>query len=262
MKNFCSSLALLTLSLGLQAGTSTFVGHGTSEGEPEFITVEINVASDCYLSPTAAMKANNKVTAEIQAILKGLLINDPIDVVRIQGGTTAPSSLTVYSQGESKAVCPGTFAQNTSVTFKTANIDNFSTVFATIQEKLLEKTIKVSDESSAPRTFASIGRPNAGVCAKTSRLMALEATKKAYQHARDQFDAVASLCGIKGDVEITTFGQAQTESYTRKSSYHAEAAFMPSSDVVALSFDPISESATITVSFTYSTTTFTCNVGQ
>lgn len=262
MKNFCKCLAMLVLSLGLQAGTSHFTGHGTSKPrDPEFITVEISVASDCYETPSAAMKANNKVTAEIQVILESLLIKDPIDVVRIQGGMTAPSSLTVYEHNESKAVCPGTYRQNTSVTFKTANIKNFSQVFATIQEQLLDKSVKSGDESSAPRTFVSIGSPSAGVCQETSSLMALEATKNAYAHARAQFDAVASMCGIIGDVEIATFGDTQRESYPRKS-YNAEAAFMPSSDVVALSFDQLSESATLSASFTYGKTVFTCNMGQ
>jgi hypothetical protein len=258
---FYKSLGLLMLSLALHAGTSTFIGHGTSEPrDPEFINVEISVASYCYETPSAAMSANNHVTQEVQSILKKLLIESPLDAVRIQGGITRPSSRTVYKDGESKIICPGAFEQLTHVSFKTANIKNFSEIFASMQEQLLGKFVKDDEDSDDKQTFVSIGRPSAQVCAKTSNLMALEATKNAYEHARAQFNAVASACRISGDVEVTSFGDVNNESYSRKS-YNTEAMSAPSSRIVALSFEPLSESATLSVSFTYGKTVFTCFSG-
>jgi len=260
VKNFCKRLALLAFSLGLQAGTATFVGHGMSIRDPEFITVEISVDSECYATPSDAMRANNKTTTEIQAFLKDLLIDNNIDTVRIQGGVTSPSTRTVYVDNQSKSLCPGKFDQRTSVSFKTAHVKAFSETFARIQEKVLSGYTQASESDGAARTFASIGRPHAGVCQETSRLMALEATKHAFAHARAQFDAVATGCGIK-EGELTNFGDVEQTNYSRKSN-GPEAMFSPDSDVVSLSFDPLSESRIISASFTYEKTTFTCNLGQ
>lgn len=263
MKKF----AIAFLSAGLLSivasamGEADFTGEATVMREPEFVTVELTVKSECYPMPAGAIEANNAAVIAVSEFLKGLTNpSSQIDRVTVSGGYTSPYSKTIYRNHESETICQNTWQQSSSVTIKVADMASFSQTFAKIQAKMASEFVAEDTEAGKAMTYVTISSPRIGVCAHTRKQMELEAKGLATEDAQAQFNACAARCNVDADqIKIVSFGEPTISGgYRNKSAYFENA--MPSSDmpVVELSFDPVSVSASVRVKFSFPAAAYKC----
>lgn len=253
-------LMAIFFGLNINAGTAKFTGEGTASAAPEFVTVQMQVSSECFLSPEDAMTANDTTVVSIQKFLKSLVDeNSKVDKISIQGGYTRPYSRSIREGNDMRVICDGTFQKTTSISF-TAAPEGFSGKFAAIQNAILKNFKQGSDNTEESRTFVSLNEPSAGICAKTRAEMDIAALQNAGKKSRAKFDAMALTCGINGQVEVTSVTEEGT-SY-RPSNRYAEAAFSAPNEIVELNFDDITVTKNVVIEYSFGQTFFMCNQGH
>lgn len=244
----------------VSAGTAKFTGEGKVSTAPEFVTVHMQVSSECFLTPEDAMKANDATVITIQNFLKTLINEDSeVDKISTQGGYTRPYSRMIREGNETRTLCDGTFQKTTSISF-TASPEGFSKKFATIQNNILKNFKQGSDTTEESRTFVSLNEPSAGVCPKTLAQMDIAALQNAGKQSRGKFDAMALTCGINGQVEVCSISEEGT--IFRPSNKYASAAFSESDEVVELNFDDITVTKSVIIEYAYGQTFFMCGEGR
>ncbi len=253
-------LSLSMISIVAHAGKGAFTGSASLSHPAEFTIVNFSVKSECYASPSEAMKNNNKAVIEIQEFIKPFIdSSNGIDRLISNGGFTSAYSRTIYDDNRPITVCRNTFQQTTEVIFKTANVAGFSRIFAAIQEKVLGTFAAGETEGVDAITFVNIGSPSADLCQKTKAAMVLEALDLAAADAKAKFGICAQRCGIDLQrTSITAVNDLSRVSHS-KSSYMERS---PASDepVVETNFDHISVSADVTINFSYPDASYACDL--
>lgn len=236
----------MVVSTCLVAGEATFNGTGTSSREPEFVTVNLTVRSQCYASPLEAMKANNAAVSEVQNILSQWF-EEGRDQLFTNGGFTSEYSETIYYGSNSKTVCQGTFQQQTNIKFKTDYVGGFSECYSSIQQEVLAKFTR--GVQGTHTTYVTINEPVGGVCDQTLRVMEQEAYARAMSHAKDKFRACGEVCGLDDEANIVSFGDI--ENYSVTPSYKSFRSVPESAGPVVINFEPTQVSANVKVRFVY-----------
>lgn len=262
MKRILVTLSAALISLAVNAGQSTVTGKASVSKPVEYVTVSFNVKSECYKTPTEAMAANNESAAKIQAFLQTFLaLDNPMDRLFTNGGTTSSYTRNSYEDGATRTTCKNTFQQNTAITFQTNNLKAFSTTFAAIQEGVLANFSSVEGKNDEALTFVSIFEPRPDICKEVRDAMSQQAKTLAIVKAKMTFCAMAQECGVEGNVEITSFGEEVVAYAASRRDYaNAVPGSGEGSGPLMLNFQDVVVEESVKLLFTYPNTFFKCQL--
>lgn len=249
MKKSLLGAILVALASSLNAGTAIFTGHGTSEPrKPDYVDVRIAVKTECAMDSMTANEENNCAVITIQKILSEL---GEGNAVSTSPGYTTAFSRTTGSYPNETVTCLNTWQQTTMITFTVNknNLEKFSSIYASLQRKVLATHKKEEMGKNVMMTFAEIYEPQAGVCADTMAIMQNEAEMAAGKDADRQMWNQAQRCCIQmQDIKCFELDSTNQSQYP-KPMY--DKSFSARDNEVAINFKPIKASASITNKYSF-----------
>lgn len=253
MKKLPLLLALIPFSVShfASAGEAVVQGIGRVSAKPDYVTVTINVSAECYDTPSEASSAADGLSNSIFSFLKSRMDTGEgsHDDVISNGGYTQPyERYTTDENGRSKRECKGTYQKQNAITFKTANIQGFSSLFDEIQTTVYSKFAGKSDGQSV--VYATINQPSTHLFHGTKDAAEKVARAKAVQNAVAQFEAMfVEQCAITS-YQITGLGEP--ESAVRAMPYESRASAAAAGDAGApIQFDLEWINAGVSVKFSF-----------
>ena len=157
-------LAIFLASTLLNAGgTATMGGYSEISAKPDFVKVSFTVNSECYATPLEAVEANRDAVSKIQSFLQSFIAtNSDIDNIYTDGGMTSKYRRVNYDVDPAEVTCENTWKHQTDITFKTEDVENFSTTFAKIQQHVLKQYASSYSSDTPFVTYATINNPSTG----------------------------------------------------------------------------------------------------
>lgn len=254
-------LAIFWASAMLNAGgTATMSGYSEISAAPDFVKVSITVNSECYATPLEAVEANRAAVSQIQSFLQSFIAtNSNIDRIHTDGGMTSKYRRVNYDVDPAEVTCENTFKHHTDITFKTEDVENFSTTFAKVQQHVLSQYASSYTSDKPFVTYATINNADTGICESTRKELKIQAQKDAMDDAIAKFATYARRCGINPETAMVeqfgeptyNFGSSLRENYTPTLAMDGPAE-------VRISFEPLSVSARIDVKFIYTSSFIKC----
>jgi hypothetical protein len=242
---------LLSPAIFAGSGVAKLGGTASVSNRPEFVTVSIMVKSQCYPTSHAARLANDEIVSRIQNKLSVFVSKNGIDGLSTSGGFTASYSKTVHPQkGDSYTVCLDTFEKQTTLTFKTTDVQGFSETLSNIQDNILPEFKSSKEVINSPISFVVMGSPEAGICQRTREEMQLQAQTEAVKAAKYKLMASAIDTGINNVRIIGISDQVEPTYNARPAAFSARENY-EHSPVVELSFDDITVTQSVLVTFKF-----------
>ena len=190
---------VMVLPQSLWAGKATLSGYGEVETKPEFVTLTVNVKSDCYTSASAASAANDGVARKVLDLLNRYANTAAKDEVIASGGFV--ERYTGYNPRTSQPVCINKFKKQNQLTLKTHAVAEFSQTFAELQDAIYSMGMDTpADSVETPTNYLEITAPHSGMESASMRLLERKALAIALEDARAKFEATLTLAGIKSYV--------------------------------------------------------------
>ncbi len=187
-------------ALSIFAGEATVAGEGRISAKPDYVSLTLRVASECYRAPRDASAANDAKVAEVVHYMQTLvdLSEYSRDDVLANGGYTQPYERTVYPRGaESVTVCSGTFQKISTIVLKSTDVAGFGEVLAQIQEYAFADFQRISSDDEIPVTYMAINQPSPELFHETRSGKEKDALKAAKLDALEKFQTlIAGPCAV------------------------------------------------------------------
>lgn len=186
--------SMFLLSTPAFAGSITASGEGHASAMPDFVSVLVDVKSQCYDSSAAASAANTKLNSEIKKALSAVINEkNKRDEVLSNQGSTSKSTVTEYDQANGKTVtlCTG-WGVNSRLELKLADISKWPD----LQDKLTQLIDANAAKGPQNSTVAAISGVSPNLYPETAKKISKEATAQALEDARDKADLARSTYGL------------------------------------------------------------------
>jgi uncharacterized protein YggE len=179
---------LLTATPLCFAAEATIVGQGETKSLPDYVELTITIESKCYPTPDAAKKVNDTSARKIVDFLNTKIKKkDAYNNVIASGGYTSA----YQNFYQDKYYCLNTFQKQSSVTFRTQDLENFESLFNEIQTVALKEFARSSGSFiQQPITFVSMSDASPGLSTELRGKLEQQAMNKAFTDAKAKLDAL------------------------------------------------------------------------
>jgi uncharacterized protein YggE len=189
------SLTALMASAPALAGSIVVIGQGSATAAPEFTRLHIEVTSICYDTSRAAKDANAILANQLVTLLKTFAATAPDKVTAVGGYNDRQTEYTIVGN-QTKTLCELKWRATNTLTIEMAAIDRLPD----LQDQVLTAIDAVAgiDPDKVAQTYAELGRPAFSLYPESTVKLRKEAQLKAYDDAKQQFDAFSSRCAFQG----------------------------------------------------------------
>jgi uncharacterized protein YggE len=193
-------LFMLCTGFGLSAlaGEAHIQGSATVDADPDCVSLQVTINSECYKTPLEASQAADTAAKNIYGFLKGL-VNEGRDQISTNGGYTR-----VYERYvDGKRYCQGTYQKSTEIKLSVRNVPEFIGFFDKIQEKVFAESAAQSSDEDSSRTTVSISSPSPELFSEHEEALLMSARGKAVDNALRRF-----LASVPASCKITSYSIA------------------------------------------------------
>jgi len=168
---------------------SSLKGSATISQRPEFVTINIDISSECYADRTALSEATNKETNRINDLINTLIVKSRNDTSCIQGGIIQDFHRNTGWGENEKRTCVGTFALTNTISVQYYDAENFADFYNQLNAQLSSVGNKALEEAF---TGAKISSYYGAVSEATLTSMETQALEKAFQKACSKFNTISN----------------------------------------------------------------------
>jgi uncharacterized protein YggE len=230
--------------------TAEFMGKGRIRVKADYLSLTLDIGSECQPSPRDAQEATDEVVTKINNYLEKL--KEPDDKyfkILINGGFTAS-----YSRfNRDRELCKNTFQKHTNIIFKTALRKDFDKVFSRIQGFVLNQFNQgpFFTGSEMAQTYVTVSIPNPEITHEHRRSLERKALDLALRDAKANFMAAIKSCGPQQwkIISIKEIEAIKPQPILARSALAMEGQNFSSENVAPIKFDLIEIIKSLRVTF-------------
>lgn len=168
---------------------SSLTASATISQRPEFVTINIDISSECYADRLALSEATNKETNRINDLINTLIVQNRNDTSCIQAGLIQDFHRSTGWGENEQRTCVGTFALTNSISVQYYDMDSFADFYNKLNAQLSSVGNKALEEAF---TSAKITSYYGAVSQATQASMETQALEKAFQQACSKFNRLSN----------------------------------------------------------------------
>ena len=235
MKTISIASSLVLGAVQLQAGTITVEGTSNLGHKPDFVAVDVQIASECFASEQEVLQATNGAASKIREIMKNHLSTSPDsrDQIIARPGATTRSDRSRYNP-ETRRIeiaCRNGWHSNNSLTVKVAD----ASVWSAMQREILGVVDEYDQmESDTAKVKLTVHAPRPHLYPETVAELKIQAEEQALQDGTRRFKRIQRLCHLSNPtIQKLSTDVSRPVAYSNRMD---EAA--PSSDAGSAEFQP------------------------
>lgn len=187
-------MCIAGFSLAGFSGEASILGSATVEADPDCVSLQISINSECHRTPSEASRATDAAVKNIYGFLKGLIKEN-----RDQASTNGGFTQTFERYVDGKYYCRGTYQKAAKIIVNIRDVPDFIQYFDQIQEKVFAESAKQTSDVNSAGTTVTISAPNPELFDEHEHALSKVARNRAVNNALSKFLAsVPTFCQITG----------------------------------------------------------------